>query len=110
MTRKYIETEQWGRLELNTPEEEAAINAGIAADPDTYELTPEEMAELRPISERVGRPKAEVTKDRISIRLAPEVTEYFRASGKGWQTRMGDVLKEYVEEHSQVYAAEQNNR
>ena len=107
MKRKYIETERWGRLELNTPEEEAAINAGIAADPDTYELTDEEMALLKPMNTPInelhgvkGRPKAEVTKERISIRLAPEVTEYFRATGKGWQTRMGDVLKEYVEEHS----------
>ena len=98
--RKYIKLSDGRLVEIPTPEESAAINAGIAADPDTYEPTPEEMAEFRPISERVGRPKAEVTKERISIRLAPEVTEYFRATGKGWQTRMGDVLKEYVEEHS----------
>ena len=31
--------------------EEAAINAGIAADPDTFELTPEWFKEARPAAE-----------------------------------------------------------
>ncbi len=43
-----------------------------------------------------GRPKADVTKDSITIRLSPEVTAYFRSTGKGWQTRLDDVLREYV--------------
>jgi len=33
----------------NTLEEEAAINAGIAADPDTYELSDAEFKELKPL-------------------------------------------------------------
>ncbi|KMQ75273.1 BrnA antitoxin family protein [Marinobacter subterrani] len=80
-----------------TDEEEAEINAGIAADPDTYELTDEEFKRLRPM----GRPKAEITKERITIRLSPEVVETFRATGKGWQSRMDRALREYVREHSQ---------
>jgi uncharacterized protein (DUF4415 family) len=31
-----------------------------------------------------GRPKATVTKERITIRLSPEVVERYRASGDGW--------------------------
>ncbi|MGB5734932.1 MAG: BrnA antitoxin family protein [Thiohalocapsa sp.] len=84
---------------LNSEEEEARIREGIAADPDTHELTDEEMAELHPLSEtkrHPGRPKAEATKERVTIRLSPEVTAYFRATGKGWQTRLDDALKEYV--------------
>ena len=34
-----------------TPEEEAAINAGIAADPDTFELDAEWFAKARPAVE-----------------------------------------------------------
>ena len=34
-----------------TPEEEAAINAGIAADPDTFELDAEWFARARPAVE-----------------------------------------------------------
>ena len=47
-----------------------------------------------------GRPRAEVTKQRISIRLSPDVLEGFRASGAGWQTRMDAALKEWLQSHS----------
>jgi uncharacterized protein (DUF4415 family) len=77
---------------IPTDEEDAVINAGIKADPDTYELSDEAFKNLR----YGGRPKAEVTKERITIRLSNEVTEYFRATGKGWQSRMDEVLREYV--------------
>lgn len=46
-----------------------------------------------------GRPKAEVTKERISIRLSPDVLGAFRASGPGWQTRMDAALRQWLEEH-----------
>jgi uncharacterized protein (DUF4415 family) len=35
----------------------------------------------------------------VSIRLTPSVVEYFKSTGKGWQTRIDEVLKDYVEEH-----------
>jgi len=81
---------------LPTPEEEATINAGIAVDPDTYELSDKEFTQLR----RVGRPRAEVTKERITIRLSREVVEQFRASGEGWQTRVDVALKDWLKTHS----------
>lgn len=87
-----IKTKSGRWIEMNTDEEEAAINAGIAADPDTYEPTDEEFKQFRP----VGRPKAEETKERITIRLSPEVVEFFRSTGKGWQTRIDEALKDYV--------------
>ena len=96
-------TDKTGRAyRIPTEEEGARIREGIAADPDTHELTDEEMAELRPLSEMKrapGRPKAEATKERVTIRLSPEVTAYFRATGKGWQTRLDEALKAYVQVH-----------
>lgn len=47
-----------------------------------------------------GRPKAAVTKERITIRLSPEVVEHFRASGAGWQTRVDAALKDWLSTHS----------
>ncbi|MDP2795450.1 MAG: BrnA antitoxin family protein [Sulfurisoma sp.] len=47
-----------------------------------------------------GRPKAAVTKERITIRLSPEVVERFRASGDGWQTRVDGALKDWLKTHS----------
>lgn len=40
-------------------------------------------------------------KQSISLRVDPEVLEWFRAQGAGWQTRMNAVLKAYKEAASQ---------
>jgi len=80
---------------IPTDEEDVAINAGIAADNDTYELTKAEFAQLKPM----GRPKSSTHKKPISIRLSSEVVDYFKDTGKGWQTRMDEVLKDYVAHH-----------
>ena len=40
-----------------TPEEDAAINAGITADPDTFELDAEWFARARPARARADRNK-----------------------------------------------------
>ncbi len=81
---------------LNSEEEDARIREGIAADPDTRELSAAEMAQLRPL----GRPKSLVTKQAVSIRLDPEVVAFFKAGGPGWQTRLDAVLRDYVRAHS----------
>lgn len=47
-----------------------------------------------------GRPKAAATKERITIRLSPDVVEQFRASGAGWQTRLDAALKDWLKTHS----------
>ena len=47
-----------------------------------------------------GRPRAEVTKERITIRLSPEVVQSFRATGDGWQTRVDAALKDWLKTHS----------
>jgi uncharacterized protein (DUF4415 family) len=41
-----------------------------------------------------------IKKQLVSIRYSPEVIDYFRATGAGWQARMDAVLKVYVEAHS----------
>ena len=87
-----ITTKSGKVLEVPDDEEEKSILSGIKTDLDTYELKEEEFEKLRP----VGRPKAEETKERITIRLSADVVEYFRSTGKGWQTRMDEALKEYV--------------
>jgi uncharacterized protein (DUF4415 family) len=40
-----------------------------------------------------GRPKAEVTKEPVKIRLDADVLSILRASGEGWQTRINDTLR-----------------
>ncbi len=40
-----------------------------------------------------GRPKADVTKDLISLRLDRDVIEHFRRTGRGWQSRINAALR-----------------
>lgn len=42
---------------------------------------------------RRGRPKSDTPKAAINLRVDPDVLAYFRASGKGWQTRMNEALR-----------------
>jgi len=41
-----------------------------------------------------GRPKAEVTKVPVKLRLDPDVLQVLRATGDGWQTRVNRILRE----------------
>lgn len=44
-------------------------------------------------------PQKRPTKVAVTVRYSPEVLAYFKATGQGWQTRMNEVLREYVAEH-----------
>lgn len=68
-------------------DEDAAITAAALADPDAQPL---ELLELR---RKPGRPRAEVKKIAVSLKLDPDVVSAYRAQGPGWQTRMNDDLR-----------------
>ena len=84
---------------LPTPEEDAAITAAAMSDPDAIPYTDTEWEAVKPTLKR-GRPRAAVTKERITIRLSPEVVQAFRASGEGWQTRVDAALRDWLKTHS----------
>lgn len=42
---------------------------------------------------RRGRPKADVHKTPVTIRLDPDVVDHYKATGKGWQSRLNDDLR-----------------
>jgi uncharacterized protein (DUF4415 family) len=46
-----------------------------------------------------GRPAAAVVKERITIRFDADVLAALRATGKGWQTRVNDAMREWVRTH-----------
>jgi uncharacterized protein (DUF4415 family) len=37
--------------------------------------------------------------EQVAIRFDKDILEAFRSTGKGWQTRMNDALKEWLKEH-----------
>lgn len=42
-------------------------------------------------------PQKVPTKKQVSLRLSPEVVAHFKATGKGWQTRIDETLKKAIE-------------
>jgi uncharacterized protein (DUF4415 family) len=87
---------------LPTPEEDAAILAAAQDDPDARPYTDAEMA--RAVALRRGRPPVASPRKSISIRLSPDVEASFRATGKGWQTRLNAALADWLKTHSPLDA------
>jgi uncharacterized protein (DUF4415 family) len=87
------------------------------ADGEVRELTEEDFKHFRPASEvlpelfgaksaaemlkpkKPGRPLSDSPKIATALRLDPDVLKRFKTSGKGWQTRMNKVLKDWLDEH-----------
>lgn len=74
---------------------------------EVRELTAEDLAQFKPAQDvlpeslmaklkKAGRPVSNDPKVSTTIRLDAEVIAFFKATGKGWQTRMNEVLREYV--------------
>ena len=40
------------------------------------------------------------TKERITVRLSPDVVQTFRSTGDGWQTRLDAALRDWLKTHS----------
>lgn len=79
-----------------TAEEDAKINAGIAADPDTMEWGDKEFAAALAVKRGRGRPAGSVsslTKKPVTLRIDPDLLDAMRATGGGWQTRANEVLR-----------------
>ncbi|MBZ5760490.1 MULTISPECIES: BrnA antitoxin family protein [Rhizobium] len=87
-----------------TDAEERRIQRGIAEDPENPEWTEEDFKNARPfadvfpdLAESIrrarGRPAVEAPKRQISLRLDPDVIDAFKATGKGWQSRINEALR-----------------
>jgi uncharacterized protein (DUF4415 family) len=62
------------------------------ADVDTSEIAPLEESFFTNAELRLPGPKKSIT-----VRLDADVLEWFRAQGKGYQTRINAVLRLYME-------------
>lgn len=92
-------------LHWPTDEEEAAIQRGIAQDPDSPEWTEADFRAARPAAEVMPHLLAQLTPPRrrgpqrqprkrlVSLRLDAEVIERLRAEGPGWQVRANALLR-----------------
>ena len=48
---------------------------------------------------RRGRQPSNSVKRPVTIRYDADVIAAFRSTGKGWQTRMNDALREWIQSH-----------
>ena len=63
-------------------------------DPDAPDFSGLMRAELKRLR---GRPAGSGRKDAVSLRVDRDVLAGFRATGRGWQTRMNDALRAWLE-------------
>jgi len=68
-------------------------------DEDDRPATEEELRAGMALARSRGRPSGS-DKTQIALRVDNRVLEAFKATGKGWQTRMNDALKEWLKEHA----------
>jgi uncharacterized protein (DUF4415 family) len=73
--------------------EDAALVAAAGADPDNPPT--DGLAFKRRRGQR-GPQKSKPLKERVSLRLSPQVVEHFRAAGPGWQSRINTALERAV--------------
>jgi len=85
---------------MPTMAEDKAITAAARSDPDSQPLTPTQLQAMIPLRALRGRPKSENKKLLVSVRYSPEVIEFFKSTGDGWQSRMDGVLLNYITRQS----------
>jgi uncharacterized protein (DUF4415 family) len=84
---------------MHMPAKKPSGSTGWIDPDDAPELTAEMLAQAevfkgdRFVRRGPGRPKAEVTKEKISVRLDPDVLARLREAGTGWQSRINVVLR-----------------
>jgi len=80
-----------------TPEEQTALDA-VAAMPDDA-IDTSDMPEVTDWSRAVHGALHRPVKRLTSLRLDADLLEWFRRDAEGFQTRINDALREYVERH-----------
>jgi uncharacterized protein (DUF4415 family) len=90
MRRRGASGTDWGRVDAMT---EAELEASIAADPDDAHERPDWSQVV------LGLPPR---KEHINIRIDADVLTWFRQTGRGYQTRINNVLRAFVESRKHI--------
>ncbi|MFM2328768.1 MAG: hypothetical protein RLZZ494_871 [Pseudomonadota bacterium] len=95
-----VKTKSGRLVEMPTPEDDARITAAAMEDPDALPLTDGQWQAVKPLA-RLGRPPAQrPLKKPTTIRFDADVLDALKATGKGWQTRVNDAMREWVKTHA----------
>ena len=88
------------KIQMPSAKEDRAITAAAKLDPDAQPLTSQQLKAMVPMKALRGSPKSENKKRLVSVRYSPEVIDYFKSTGDGWQSLMDTVLRKYVARNS----------
>ena len=81
-----------------TAKEETKMASAVVVKGGGYAAVRTALAQKRKRGQR--GPQQSPTKQLVSVRYSPEVLEYFKATGTGWQTRMNEALLQWVHKRS----------
>jgi uncharacterized protein (DUF4415 family) len=89
---------RWGETDF------AKVDAYVLTDAD-YDDIPELTDEMMERADlfigdkliRRGRPRLEQPKKQVTLRLDADLLDGLRATGPGWQTRINEVLRDWLE-------------
>jgi uncharacterized protein (DUF4415 family) len=71
------------------------------ADEDDRPASADELAAgVAAYRKKRGRPVADVTKQQVAIRFDRDVLDGLRATGRGWQTRVNEAMREWLRRQS----------
>jgi uncharacterized protein (DUF4415 family) len=62
------------------------------------------------LTRRRGRPRKADAKVHTHIRPSPQVLGYFRATGPGWQTRIDEMLRQWVKRYRRAWSRAKRSR
>jgi uncharacterized protein (DUF4415 family) len=93
----HLKAKSGRRVILPTPEEDAAITAAAADDPENPVLSDAEWDDARL---RAVRPETDTATERVAVRLSEPVVRRFRATGSGWQGRMDAALRDWLDQNN----------
>ncbi len=64
------------------------------------DVLPKKLQNILPKRKRGERgPQKQPRKILVTKRYMPEIVAYFKATGNGWQSRIDEVLLEYIKKH-----------
>jgi uncharacterized protein (DUF4415 family) len=98
MSKRRVLTNKAGRVRELTRKDMRAMRPAS-------EVLPPEVLNMLPKRKR-GERGAQIKPRKISVtvRYSPEVVEYFKTMGEGWQRRMDEVLRQWVKKHPKKVA------
>jgi uncharacterized protein (DUF4415 family) len=86
------------------------ISNKIWKEVESPPLSNEILSRMKPVKEkhpnipkRVRGPQRDPLKIPVSIRLSPIVVAHFKSQGKGWQTKIDEILHNYIKKQKTTF-------